>query len=434
MRADVLLSGFVALCCASVSAQQDAPYLGDPIRYEVPTGNDPVAKLADRLGKGELELDRDERFGLLPALLSALGALPSSQALVFSKTSFQNALISPRNPRAIYFGDDVYVGTVPGSPIFELTSIDPVQGAIFYTLTDTKDGPPRIVRRDAECLRCHALQWTDNWPGSMVRSVKPDRDGTPIMRLGSSVTTSDTPFDERWGGWYVTGTHGDARHLGNLTLDDEPAPHIDREQGANLTDLSKRCAIQRHLTPHSDLVALMVLEHQTRGHNLIAQTGYRTRLALHRQQLADRATGKPTQGLSDSTRAVLKDCTDELIQFLLFRNESLLPAPVAGTSSFTADFAATGPRDREGRSLRTFDLQHRLFRYPCSYLIQGEAFRTLPVELRDMVLLRLLRILTGATGRRAYAHIGDEDRRVILRILVDTVVDLPQEWRDAVGH
>ena len=420
--------------CAPGTAQESAPYRGEPIAYETPTGEDPVARLVARLASGELELARDERSGLLPALLDALDMLHSSQALVFSKTSFQNALISPRNPRAVYFGDDAYLGTVPGSPVFELTAIDPVQGPIFYTLTDRGDEPPRIVRRDAECLRCHALGWTDGWPGNLVRSVRPDADGTPIMRLGSDVTTGDSPFEKRWGGWYVTGTHGAARHLGNTVVADERVGVLDPEPGANLVDLAERCAIDRHLTPHSDLVGLMVLEHQTHAHNLLAQASYRARLALHRQAGANEALGRPRDEVTDTTRSLLKEIADGLIQYFLFRNEIPLPAPVRGTSDFADDFAARGPRDAKGRSLRDFDLQTRLFRLPCSYVIQGEAFRRLTPAVRDIVLIRLLRILDGTSGRRAYGYITDEESRSILEILVDTVPDLPDSWREAVGR
>lgn len=424
-----------ALLLAAVACPQgDAPYLGEPIRYERTDTTDPVARLAARIAAKATTLARDERFGLLPALLDELDAPRETQALVFSKTSFQNALISPRNPRAIYFGDDVYVGSVPGSKVFELTGIDPEQGPIFYTLTDEADGP-RIVRRDAECLRCHALGWTDEWPGVLVRSVHPDPDGTPVMRLGSTVTTHESPFAQRWGGWYVTGTHGEARHLGNVALDAEDDVALDVERGANVVDLSERCAIERHLTPHSDLVALMVLEHQTRAHDLIAQASYRARLALHRQAATDEALGA-AQGaaISDATRSRLKEIADELLQYLLFRHEPTLPAPIAGTSDFAVRFAERGPRDRAGRSLRELDLGTRLFRWPVSYVIQGESFRRLPAPVLDIVLLRMLRILQGRSGLRAYGHLEPEQRRAVLEILADTLPWLPSEWRAAVGR
>ena len=105
-----------------------------------------------------------------------------------------------------------------------------------------------------------------------------------------------------------------------------------------------------------------------------------------------------------------------------------------GTSTFATDYASREPRDREGRPLREFDLERRLFRYPCSYVIQGEAFRGLPAPVRDIVLLRLLRILTSSSGRRAYAYLSEAERRAILQILADTVPDLPEAWRTAAAR
>lgn len=433
-RPSLLLPLALAIA-APAAAQGEAAYLGPPLSYEAEAHEDPVARLAAKLAAGELELARDERLGLLPALLAALEVPHSSQALVFSKTSFQNALISPRNPRAIYFGDTAYVGAVPGSPVFELAGIDPERGPIFYTLTDDREAGPKLQRRDQECLRCHGIGWTDDWPGVLVRSVQPDREGTPIMRLGSKVTTHESPFAERWGGWYVTGTHGTARHLGNVALADQDTQvGIDGEAGANLVTLEGRCAIERHLTPHSDLVALMVLEHQTRAHNLLAQASGRARLVLHRQAAMNASLGRPPDELGDTARSQLKEIADELLRYLLFRDEPPLPAPIAGTSGFAADFAARGPRDRLGRSLRELDLEQRLFRWPASYLLQGESFRRLPAAVRDIVLVRMLRILQGRAGLRAYGHLSAPERRAILEILADTVPELPPEWALAAGR
>ena len=37
------------------------------------------------------------------------------------------------------------------------------------------------------------------------------------------VTTDETPIEERWGGWYVTGRHGTLRHMGNEVVLGDPA-------------------------------------------------------------------------------------------------------------------------------------------------------------------------------------------------------------------
>ncbi len=65
------------------------------------------------------------------------------------------------------------------------------------------------------------------------------------------------------GCWYVTGTHGTQKHLGNLVIRgrdvEEP---VDNSEGQNVTDLKFRINPDRYLSAHSDIVALMVLEHQ----------------------------------------------------------------------------------------------------------------------------------------------------------------------------
>jgi hypothetical protein len=67
-----------------------------------------------------------------------------------------------------------------------------------------------------------------------------------------------------------------------------------------------------------------------------------------------------------------------LLRSMLFSDEARLEAPMRGTSTFASEFAATGPRDSAGRSLKDLDLNHRLFRYPCSFLIYSDAFNALP--------------------------------------------------------
>ncbi|MGE0142640.1 MAG: hypothetical protein AB7I19_08355 [Planctomycetota bacterium] len=422
---DARRAPFSALAAISLavlaSAQDRESYLGEPVRYERESTEQPVARLANALELGTVTLARDEKFGLLPSVLAALGVLPASQTLVFSKTSFQNALIGPRTPRAIYFSDEVYVGAVPGSPVLELTAMDPKLGPIFYTLTDRGDETPRIVRRDAECLRCHALSWTNDWPGHLVRSVAVDPDGHPIQRLGAKLTTGESPFEERWGGWYVTGTHGDAMHRGNATHEEDAESAPPRPEAQNLVDLREHIDVARYLSPHSDLVALLVLEHQSQAHNALAWAAGRARLLRHRSP----------EGLSESGRSQLKELADDLLAVLLLRDVPPLPAPVRGTSDFAAAYLAAGPRDAAGNSLRELELDTRLFRWPVSPTITSPSFRHLPTELREIVLLRMLRILTGRNGRRAYAHVAEEDRQPLLTMLVELVPDLPADWHAA---
>ena len=104
---------------------------------------------------------------------------------------------------------------------------------------------------------------------------------------------------------------------------------------------------------------------------------------------------------------------------------------ITSTPGFAKDFVRRGPRDAKGRSLRDFDLERRLFKYPCSYLIYSAAFDGMPADVREYVLRRLYEVLTGADRAPEFAHLSAADRKAILEILVATKPNLPDYWRAA---
>ncbi|HIG11602.1 MAG: hypothetical protein ABGY71_05910 [bacterium] len=406
-------------------------WVGAPIHYEEEAREDRVSDLRAALADGTASPTWDENLGWLPAVLEEFGVLPSSQVLVFSKTSFQPSLISPATPRALYFGDDVYLGWVPGAPVMEITSIDPVQGATFYTLDQDPAGL-RFVRKDEACLDCHGSPRTHDWPGNLVRSVHPGADGEPILSSGTFRTTDASPLSERWGGWYVTGTHGDQRHMGNTLVNEEAGERfVSLQPGANLTDLSQLFDVTGYLVPHSDIVALMVLEHQAEMHNVIARASYEARLAAAYQLKMNRFFDEPPEHVSDSTRRRYRHAAERVVDHLLFRCEAGLEGQVRGTSCFSGEFAAAGRRDGGGRSLRDFDLQRRLFRFPCSFLIHSRAFEALPPTVLEVVWSELWDILAGREVSRDFSHLSGADRAAILAILRATHSGLPDSWRSA---
>jgi hypothetical protein len=329
--------------------------------------------------------------------------------LVFSKTSFQAARISPRVPRAIYFSDDVSVGSVQESDVLELATLDPKQGYIFYTFENKKSDAPRLDRRDV-CLQCHHGPATSGVPGIMVASVFPDSSGMPFARLGMPVTDHRTRFQERWGGWYVTGTHGGMLHRGNAVSRDRKYPDLLETQGTqNVTDLSKKFDTSLYLEPTSDLVALMTLEHQTRMTNLLTRIAWQHRIAAH-----DGGSEPNIEGL---------------VRYMLFADEAALLDKIEGASTFQRTFPERGPRDSRGRSLRDFDLQKRVFRYPLSFMIYSEAFDQLPDPVRERVYRRLFQVLSGEDQSPAFSKLSAEDRRNIRQILLETKPGLPDYWR-----
>jgi hypothetical protein len=396
------------------------------IQYDTAPVTDRAAAFQQKLREGKLKPAFRDAHGYLEAALQALDVPVSSQVLVFSKTSFQAPRISPRLPRALYFNDDTYVGWVPGGDVVEVASVDPRQGVIFYTMDQEAVPKPRLDRRD-ECLQCHAAGGTLGVPGLVVRSVFVERSGMPLFHAGGFVTDHRSPLAQRWGGWYVTGTHGAARHMGNVFAEDRDHPDdLDREAGANVTDLKGRIDPGMYASPGSDIVALMTLEHQTRMTNLITRAGWETRMSLAEQQAINQSLGDPPDKLSDSARRRIDNAAESVLKYMLFTDEAQLDSPVKGTSGFAAEFTARGPKDHAGRSLRDFDLTRRMFRYPCSYLIYSAQFDAMPAVLKDRVYRRLWEILTGSAP---YGQLTPADRHTILEILRDTKKDLPAYWR-----
>jgi len=404
---------------ATSATAQRATFEGPVIDYLNAEVHDPVAQLAAELAAGERSLAYDDEHGYLPAVLEALDVPVSSQTLVFSKTSLQLHRISPRRPRALYFNDDVYVGWCQRGDVLEFAATDAQQGATFYTLKQQPAAAPQFVRDRGQCLTCHASSRTQDVPGYLIRSVFADRAGRPILGSGTYTSDQTSPFEERWGGWYVTGHHGDMRHMGNI-LFDEADRQGDREAGANRSSLAGLVDTEPYLSPHSDLVALMVLEHQTQMHNAIAAANYETRQALHQSFQMNELLERPPGHISDSANRRIDSVAENVISHLLMVDEFPLRSPVSGTSGFAETFAARGPRDSEGRSLRDFDLQTRLFRYPCSYLVYSPAFAGLPEAVRRRVIAGVLDVLEGRNQDARFAHLTPRLRRDILAILRET--------------
>jgi hypothetical protein len=375
---------------------------------------DPIAALEARLAAGDTTVTAEGPHGYLKGLLAQLEIPVSSQGLVFSRTSLQTDRIAPWAPRALYFNDDVYIGAVLGSPFLEIASIDPDNGARFYTVRQDGGARPVFQRETTTCLMCHESKATTGGvPGIIVRSVLTDRLGYMIGAWQDGTVSDRTPFDRRFGGYYVTGTHGAPGHAGNtmspllaheVPVRDEYLRTFDRAAGANVTRLSGRFDVSRHLSPHSDVVALMVLTHQARVHNLIVQV----------HQAADAAADRPD---------ILSGAVDRLLREMLFVGEAPLGGPVLGTTDYARSFAARGPADRRGRSLRDLDLGARLFRHPFSFLVYSAAFDALPDAARHQFYARLDAVLTGADRGPEFNHLAAADRIAIREILEATKPD-----------
>jgi hypothetical protein len=271
-------------------------------------------------------------------------------------------------------------------------------------------------------LICHGSSQTKDIPGHVVRSVFADASGLPVLSSGTFRVDQTTPLENRWGGWYVTGTHGDQKHLGNLVVPGRVArDDLDNSAGLNQTCLDGRFDTSKYLTPHSDIVALMVLEHQADAHNYLTRASFLTRQAMHYQQTLNRELNEPAERMWDSTKSRIKSAGEPLVEYLLFCDEAKLSARIDGTSGFAAEFAGRGSRDGQGRSLRDFDLNTRLFKYPCSYLVYSPSFAALPCQVKDYVVGRMHEVLDGKDKSDKFAHLSDADRQAIDEILTETL-------------
>lgn len=348
------------------------PYRTLPVDYHSDASDDVVAKLKTQMDVGAVTLTRRESSGFLLDLLKQLEIPVESQTLVFSKTSVHQRWISPKTPRAIYFNDEVSVGWVPGAPQLEIVAQDPLKGAMFYTLSQPVPGAPETdngielkmeLKREERCLTCHVSTATLNVPGHLLRSFVVNDRGEP--QNGYSPVTQATQFERRWGGWYVTGRAENVVHLGNLFGSADASRH-EREPAfrGTVTDLSPLVDLTRYPSPHSDLVALLVVQHQLQFYNLVTRVQFEHQFDRH------------------------SDAEERLAQYALMQDEAPLPGPVRGSTGYAAWYESSGSRSIEGRSLRELDLKTKLFRHGLSPLVKSRSFQKLPSEVTERLWKR----------------------------------------------
>ena len=412
----LIVSGLWQIC----SLQAD-DYDREPILYRDTAPTNPISKLQNDLKSGKKVLDYNDTRGYLASLLKALDVPQDSQTLVFSKTSLQRERISADSPRALYFNDDVYIGYCQNGEVLEISVADPNLGTVFYTLDQERAEKPAFTRQTDACLLCHGGSQTQSVPGHLMRSVFADADGQPLLASGSFRSDHSSPFEERFGGWYVTGDTGDQYHLGNKIFTKRQSyKDVEWSRGMNLKTLDRLIDTSPYLQNSSDVVALMVLTHQSEMHNRITRANFLTRQALHYEEALNKGLGEPPGHRWPSTTARIKSACEPLLEYMLFSEELPLKSEVKGTSTFARTFADRGPRDRKGRSLRELDLKTRLFKYPCSYLIESDSFKQLPKEASDYIQKRLVEILNDKDKSEKFKHLSESDRKNILEILSDT--------------
>ena len=382
------------------------------IEYGTSDLQDIVSRLQGRIIAKEATLSFSTDRGYLDSVLQELNISSTSQILVFSKTSLQQPLISPETPRALYFNDEVYVGWVQGSGILEVASMDPDLGPVFFTLEQKETETPVFNREYELCLRCHdSLSLSGGGtPRFIMSSNYTGILGQLVSHEGSVMTTSRTPIRSRWGGWFVSGLHGEQKHLGNVII--ESAADLSDERLAtsgNLFSIAEVSNLAPYISPFSDIVALMVIEHQIEVQNEIARVNFQSRTLLADDKIND-------VELNDELLSIAEGLIDSL--FMMGQPEFL--ARINGTSGFSENFMSRGKKDSQGRSLRELDLSKSLFKYPFSYLIYSDAYASLPKKVRDIIAQRIKEVLSPEYSGDFYPHISSSSKIIIAEILEDT--------------
>lgn len=380
------------------------------IDYVAGATKDRIVALNEALAGGTRTLMREPRTGYLRSVLDALGLAIDSQLLVFSKTGVQRAFTSPHNPRALFFDTSVVVGYIPGAPLIEVAAHDPRQGVVFYTLDQNATTP--FFTRATSCLTCHVSATTLGVPGLIARSNAVGEDGSVMPQLGSNDVTHQTPHPDRWGGYFVTSEalvpYSQRAHAGNITFSHGGVT----SNQVFMEWLGSEPETRGYPAASSDIVALLLFDHQAHAINLLTRLNWESRIVA-----AGGDAGQP-----DGSLAPL---VSELVDYLLYDGEAPPSVALEARPGFAQRFAAAFPRDRRGRSLADFDLVRRMARYPCSYMVYSAAFDALRPDLRQAVYRRMIDTLTRGDRPGERGRASAEDRRAVLEILRDTRADFP---------
>ncbi|MEJ0007324.1 MAG: hypothetical protein WDM77_13395 [Steroidobacteraceae bacterium] len=337
------------------------------IGYSGTPQHNAIARLQARLLRGEVRLEFKPPRGYLDSVLKNLGIDPSSQMLVYSKSSLQVEWVNAATPRAIYFNEDTYAAWVQAVGLLEFVTMDSQLGPVFYTMTNQKDSTSGFGRETLRCLDCHdkfALQG-GGVPMLLATSNYVDVNGLTLKPIAAREVTDRTPLGIRWGGWYVSGHQGAQAHLGNIQVHTaREIANVDPARRGNLQSLGALLDTRPYMTDKSDIVALLVFEHQSTVYNLITRINFKARSRVAREFNAAPVIVASRNRMNPRTQAWMQQLTEPLVQAMLFANAAPLTDTVTSTSGFDAWFQAQGPRDKAGRSLRQLDLKTRFVQVP----------------------------------------------------------------------
>lgn len=256
-------------------------------------------------------------------------------------------------------------------------------------------------------MNCHSDEDTRQVPGIVIKSVIPGPTGGSLESYRRGLSGHEIPFSDRFGGWHVTGAEGIGPHWGNLTGRFTP-------EGIVTTPLPPGERFDWSIFPvaTSDLLAHLLHEHQAGFVNRVVETHYRLRTAL------ERGNGR----LLEEDRVDMERQVDELSRYLLFADEAPMPeGGIEGDPSLREEFLATRKAASNGDSLKDFDLETRLFRNRCSYMIYSPLFQGLPEGFRRRIYQRMDKALAASPADPEYSHLDPAEKSRIRSILKETV-------------
>ena len=427
MRLKTLLPFFALGFAPLANGQFYNDYELEPHGYFSRKPKDPVSLLMEKVNAGKVKITEKNGKELVARLLNELNLSKDTQVLVFSKTSLQRRAVSYQNPRALYFNDSVYLGWMPDGRV-EIASFDPELGPVFYFQRPLEDRKSRLLVRTRSCLGCHAGAATNFIPGSLGRSVYPDRTGRSLKDANDYHRSGHhIPLEDRYGGWFVSGQHGKMRHMGNAVATRVNGEvQLDRNRFANLEKLDQFFPTDSYLAPGSDIAALLVFDHQVTMHHRLVEAAYRTRQSLFDSKLDPKETEVRKLAKGRSIRE-FREGVDNVIDYMLFCEEVPIPQ-VSCDPKFRRAFSANRRADGKDRSLKDLRLDSRIFENRCSFMIYSPSFEHMPPMLRGAIYDRLHEILTAKTPVEGFEHLGAEERTRIVEILRETKKDLPAKW------
>ena len=372
--------------------------------YHEKKPDDPFAQLKNELESKKIDLNFQNEKDYLNWLLNELYISKHSQLLVYSTTSLQLSRISPYNPRAIYFSDDLYLGYVPGGQI-EVIGIDPQLGAIPYIfdLPQKNEIKHPKIYRSTRCMKCHASQEFGGSPSLLLSSVIPAHGGGTIDSFRKNSFGHEIQFKDRFGGWHITGHNpfpiSWANQIG--VMSNNKVGRIPNPPG-------KYFKWEKYPTKSSSIISHLLLEHQVGFTNRCIDIIYRYRELISKTSNLE---------IDQKRKKFISQGTGKLLNYLLFKNEVPLENfRITSNDAFLNDFQTSS---NNSSKLRRLNLKSRLFDYRCSYMIFSNSFSGLPLEFKIELFNQLFKIMAPKQKSvpDEFSYLEEKEREIIHQVL-----------------